>query len=254
VALVECPDCGRQVSDQAVACIGCGRPLLAPEQPPEVCEVVLKQISRGGAMFGDPRWILVAQVMTPTGIKVAASREYKSKNYLAEYQGEYRQFQDARQDITNELLRDGWEPLASTPGPGAVTLPRFQRRVTPNGQSQGSAGEPETDRGPSMERSMRTSQAASEAENVLLDFLDTGLWKIVDTRPGVIEAKWGRSDGQRLTVTLHDLGPQGAEIALVSWMPEDVVAKLGSGKVIQWALQRDLKSVLDKFEKEAPLG
>lgn len=27
MALVPCPDCGKQVSDQAASCIGCGRPL-----------------------------------------------------------------------------------------------------------------------------------------------------------------------------------------------------------------------------------
>ena len=34
MALIECPDCGKQVSDAAPACIGCGRPLadFAKEQ------------------------------------------------------------------------------------------------------------------------------------------------------------------------------------------------------------------------------
>lgn len=27
MALIECPDCGKQVSDAAATCIGCGRPL-----------------------------------------------------------------------------------------------------------------------------------------------------------------------------------------------------------------------------------
>ena len=29
MALVACPDCGRQMSDSAPACLGCGRPMLA---------------------------------------------------------------------------------------------------------------------------------------------------------------------------------------------------------------------------------
>jgi uncharacterized membrane protein YvbJ len=29
MALITCPDCGKQVSEQAAACIGCGRPLKA---------------------------------------------------------------------------------------------------------------------------------------------------------------------------------------------------------------------------------
>lgn len=32
VALVECPDCGRQVSRHAVACPGCGRPIASPQR------------------------------------------------------------------------------------------------------------------------------------------------------------------------------------------------------------------------------
>jgi len=29
MALIECPDCGKQVSDAAPTCVGCGRPLRA---------------------------------------------------------------------------------------------------------------------------------------------------------------------------------------------------------------------------------
>ena len=35
MALITCPDCGKQVSDQATSCIGCGRPLrAAPAKQP----------------------------------------------------------------------------------------------------------------------------------------------------------------------------------------------------------------------------
>jgi hypothetical protein len=30
VALVNCPDCDREISDAAPACVGCGRPMTAP--------------------------------------------------------------------------------------------------------------------------------------------------------------------------------------------------------------------------------
>jgi hypothetical protein len=33
MALLRCPDCGRDVSDQAPACPGCGRPGYRPPQP-----------------------------------------------------------------------------------------------------------------------------------------------------------------------------------------------------------------------------
>ena len=137
MALVKCPDCGRDISDQAPACIGCGRPLAAFASPPEVCEVVLRRISEGG-VFSDPLWVLEGQVMTAKGITVAASVRYKSKNALAEYQGEYRAFQEARQELTGQLLRQGWEPLSSTSAGAAISLPRFRRRP---GSGSASAGE-----------------------------------------------------------------------------------------------------------------
>lgn len=36
MALVTCPDCGRDVSSEAPTCIGCGRPMkaMAPPEPP----------------------------------------------------------------------------------------------------------------------------------------------------------------------------------------------------------------------------
>ncbi len=132
MGLVRCPDCGHDVSDLAPACINCGRPIAQPQirrdAPPEACEVVLEQISHGG-IFGDPLWALVAEVKTPTGIEELVTREYRSKNSLAEYQGEQRSYQEARVAITNELLRDGWEPLPSAAGPGGLALPRFRRGV-----------------------------------------------------------------------------------------------------------------------------
>ena len=33
MALTKCPDCGREVSDQATACIQCGRPIKPASQP-----------------------------------------------------------------------------------------------------------------------------------------------------------------------------------------------------------------------------
>lgn len=33
MALIQCPDCGKQVSDAVTACIGCGRPLRSSAAP-----------------------------------------------------------------------------------------------------------------------------------------------------------------------------------------------------------------------------
>jgi DNA-directed RNA polymerase subunit RPC12/RpoP len=45
VALIQCPDCGREVSDQAPACVGCGRPLAARRDLSEQRGVALSQPS-----------------------------------------------------------------------------------------------------------------------------------------------------------------------------------------------------------------
>jgi hypothetical protein len=44
--LVTCPDCGKEVSDQAPSCPSCGRPLAAPRQPPSA------YISKKSETFG----------------------------------------------------------------------------------------------------------------------------------------------------------------------------------------------------------
>ena len=127
MALIKCPDCGHDVSDRAPACVNCGAPIAAPATPPDVCEVVLRRIS-GLGIFGGARWILEGQVMTRNGITVVASCQYSSDNELANFQGSKREFHKARESITNQLLRAGWEPLASISSGDAISLPRFQRR------------------------------------------------------------------------------------------------------------------------------
>jgi hypothetical protein len=102
--------------------------MTAPTQPEEVCEVILTLVNDGGT-FGSATWALVGQVMTPTGISVAAKCEYHSNNAVAEYQGGDRGFNDGRERITNLLLEQGWEPLLSVGSGAGIILPRFQRRV-----------------------------------------------------------------------------------------------------------------------------
>lgn len=46
MALIECPDCGREVSDSAAACIGCGRPMQ-----PVTIERTSKRY-KAGMLFG----------------------------------------------------------------------------------------------------------------------------------------------------------------------------------------------------------
>lgn len=109
MGLTECPDCGRRISDQAPACVECGRPMSASGELRLVCEVVLRQVHGFGFLnLLDALWALEAQVMTPEGVKVVARREYTSNNDLALFQGEKKGFIKARREITDELLRRGW--------------------------------------------------------------------------------------------------------------------------------------------------
>ena len=98
MALLKCPDCGHDVSSLAPSCVNCGRPMGASD-PPETCEVILRRIS-GLGLFSGARWVLEAQVM---------------------------EFHRAREAITNQLLRAGWQPVGSVSDGAGMSLPRFQR-------------------------------------------------------------------------------------------------------------------------------
>lgn len=71
--------------------------------------------------------MLEAQVMSPNGIKIVASCPYGSDNELANFQGSKREFHRAREAITNQLLRAGWQPVGSVSDGAGISLPRFQR-------------------------------------------------------------------------------------------------------------------------------
>lgn len=51
MALIKCPECGKEVSDKAPACIQCGYPLLAETK---VDRTPFKRIFRNGTMIGYP--------------------------------------------------------------------------------------------------------------------------------------------------------------------------------------------------------
>jgi len=128
MALVKCPDCGRDVSDQAPACVGCGRPLATFVEPTEVCEVILRLVNDGNWGVSGARWALDAQAMTPEGIKIIESLPYRSGNAMPERQSADPNFTKARQEISRRLLSAGWEALPSLGAGAGLVLPRFQRR------------------------------------------------------------------------------------------------------------------------------
>ena len=60
MALIRCPECGREVSDQAEACIHCGYPLQGTMQPPiwekkkDASEVVIKMPEYKAYRYAEP--------------------------------------------------------------------------------------------------------------------------------------------------------------------------------------------------------
>lgn len=83
MALIECPDCGKQVSDAATSCISCGRPLRGNSQsvdPRKTREtpVLIEQSAKpfkGGMLLGVGIVILalIIGMASPTSGGAAAS-------------------------------------------------------------------------------------------------------------------------------------------------------------------------------------
>lgn len=107
--------------------------------------------------------------------------------------------------------------------------------------------------GASMKRVLRTNQSLDQVDRALRGFLNAGRWKIVHSEPGSFEAQWSAAEVLRLTVRLRDLGNQssgGTEIAMTSWIPTEARARLARDRVADWGINRDLRLVMDAFEKE----
>ena len=46
MALITCPECGRQISDKAVACVGCGCPIRKEETPEEIAKRIEENLRK----------------------------------------------------------------------------------------------------------------------------------------------------------------------------------------------------------------
>lgn len=72
MALIKCPDCERQVSDQAPACPSCGRPMassmvIGTEKPIELTSKRFKKISLVAAGLVLCGVVMVVEGRSPTG-------------------------------------------------------------------------------------------------------------------------------------------------------------------------------------------
>lgn len=74
MALVECPDCGQQVSDQAAACNQCGRPMSTESTGPERQQRVTTQAT--GRQIKAHQ--LIGAVVTIVGIVMAIAGNSES--------------------------------------------------------------------------------------------------------------------------------------------------------------------------------
>jgi len=69
MALITCPECGRQVSDQAVTCIHCGYPL-----PSNMGNLII--IGKNGSAFSKPIYYLYDQNGNLFGTVLAGETQY----------------------------------------------------------------------------------------------------------------------------------------------------------------------------------
>ncbi|MGA7437651.1 MAG: hypothetical protein WBW32_05930, partial [Luteibacter sp.] len=71
MALVECPDCGREISDSAASCIGCGRPMHSMADGAVVVEQTAKKYKgwMAASFLGAIGFIVLAIVVAMLGHK-----------------------------------------------------------------------------------------------------------------------------------------------------------------------------------------
>jgi ribosomal protein L37E len=135
MALIKCPDCGNQVSDQAQACIHCGYPLQSatPEPQWEACQIEWS-VDKGRYQF----W---ASAVSPVLGTYTAGRSSPFKpwrpsilvtfgqpHYDIPPKGDYEPAITAHRELTNMLVQQGWEPTGIN---GEAWWQRgFRRKVT----------------------------------------------------------------------------------------------------------------------------
>jgi hypothetical protein len=69
MALVRCPDCGRDVSDAAVACPGCGRPMTPPMVQAPPMQMMPAQAAQGRKQ-GSMVWVVILLIVGVVGLLV----------------------------------------------------------------------------------------------------------------------------------------------------------------------------------------
>ena len=111
-----CAHCGTQLPDEANFCMKCGKPLRADQHVDEpryeTCQIVYEIFGRDG-FFRNAKIRFWVKAYGPNGeYSVAVSPEVLlggSEDSLP-YGGKYFKIaQKAISDLTNELLKDGWE-------------------------------------------------------------------------------------------------------------------------------------------------
>lgn len=104
--LINCPDCGRKVSDEAKFCIHCGRPLKYRYQPKNI----LKSMLIAFLLLWIPSFLISACI---DGIALEIQVHKAAKQYLDEYYSSY-SYSDEQKMV--DALREGFEKLAKETG------------------------------------------------------------------------------------------------------------------------------------------
>ena len=92
MGLIACPDCGRQVSDQAPACPQCARPMAAAPAPtPEPLQQALQEILQPKAKASSTNWFLwgclVPTVVVFVGCLVSLTGDKDKRTELEQQHG-----------------------------------------------------------------------------------------------------------------------------------------------------------------------
>jgi hypothetical protein len=179
------------------------QPTEAPSTAYEYCDLNLRLVSEGG-FFSSAKWIVEAQQMGPSGLRLIAGVTYKTETAVVQYQGADQGFVAARNQLCERLLREGWQEAGGGSVIGGMSLPRFRRPISGGGAvvPAGSDGSGQKGFGISEGEALGRRGTVSTirewiepcplrvATPAIQEYMrESPLWTIVRDMPGVIEAR-----------------------------------------------------------------
>lgn len=188
MSLVNCPECGHEVSNEAVACPNCGRPLSAPA--PTIHRKVV--VAEKPVDEGFPKWVIVpvvilALVVIVLLIAITRSNEESANTRTVNVNLEQRRSADSRESARTETSAPPNQvevPSSSTtvnPPVSTTTAPSYPSSSTSVPSSSTSVATVPADKGTVViDAKVSTSQGAVQAvKNEKFYLLDKDLEEIL---------------------------------------------------------------------------